>query len=562
MAGKKEFPLAVVIEAVDKLSGPMRGIANKLVGFQQTMAARSAAISNKLGMPAFQAMAAGARESFGEAREHLSGLANIAKTAAVAVGALAAATAVAVKSTVDYASAFQDLSEQTQISAETLQGWSFGAQQAGVDQEQFNSSIRDFAKNIGLAMNGTGRALPIIKALGIRLKDSGGNLRTTADLLPEFADKIAAIKNPAMQAAAASRIFGGAGVELLPFLKQGRAGIEGMTARARELGLIMSNESVAATESFGDKMAQFQAQLSGVRNTVVAAMIPALSSFADKLSVLMTQYGPQISEWAKGFAETLPQRIETLISVFESLASALKPIIAVATFLNDVFGLGNLILGVLAVTVATKVVLAIAALKTAMVALGLAIGATPIGWIIAGVTALALVALAVYKNWDKVSVFLDSAWGVIGRAAGQLSAWVGNAFDAMGKAASTVGNVIATTFDFIASKIKYVISLIPGVGAALSVGKKAYDWFVGGDQAKTNNKSDPAVARAASPAAQRSSVISSAESIGQRAAQAPQQTVKVQVDMNNLPPGTKVSTNASSGAKFDTNLGYAMGGGW
>lgn len=489
MAGEKKFPLAVVIEAVDKLTRPLRGMQARLTAFKGSIA--------------------GAGKHLSAAGEQLSGITSAAKSAALALGILGGVAAVGVSQTVEYGSAYQDLSDQTQINAERLQEWAYSAKLAGVEQQDLASGVKDFSKNIGLAMNGTGRALPILKAMGLRLRDSAGNFKSTADLLPEVADKIAAIKNPAMQAAVASRLFGGAGIQMLPFLKQGSAGIKAMGDQARKLGIIMSNEAVGAADDFGDKLDTFKMRLGGVRNQIVAAMLPALSKLLDRLGEFLTKHGPEISAWAAQFAEQLPGRIDSLVGAFQALGNALAPIIAVGKFLNDVFGLGNLIMGILAVTVATKVILAIAALKAAMVSLGIAIGATPIGWFIAGATAIALAGMAVYNNWDKVSTFL--------------------------------GDV----FDFLAGKVEYLLALIPGLGPALSLAKKAYDYFSGGEQA---------------PAA--TNPIAQAPVVGQRAGQAQQQTVKVQVDMNNLPPGTKVNTEASTGARFDTNLGYAMGGAW
>ncbi|MFB8829054.1 hypothetical protein ACE0DR_05995 [Azotobacter sp. CWF10] len=69
-------------------------------------------------------------------------------------------------------------------------------------------------------------------------------------------------------------------------------------------------------------------------------------------------------------------------------------------------------------------------------------------------------------------------------------------------------------------------------------------------------------------AAQATGTAAAATDIGRRSAEIGReaaatvrnepQEVLVRVDMNNLPPGTRVQTQGSRGAQFDTNLGYAM----
>lgn len=527
----KGYSLSVVISAVDKISGPMRGIAQNLRTFKDKISSSAGNLSARVGLPEFRKGMGEAGDALSRAGSQFGSLARGARTAALGIGALVAVGAVAINQTVDYASAFQDLSDQTKISAEQLQGWSYGAQQSGVESEQFNSAIRDFSKNMGFAMAGTGRALPILKAMGIQFKDAQGKLKGTGDLLPEVADKIAKMKSPALQAAAASRIFGSAGVQLLPFLKQGSAGIAGMTAEARRLGLIMSNDGIAAAESFGDQLATLKAQLGGARNTLIGAMIPALSQLATQLSEAIVKYRPQIEAWAAAFAKDLPDRIDSLVGFFRDLADSLGPVIAVLSFLNDVFGLVNLAVVALSAVIIGKLIIGIVALTQALAAMGVAMTATPIGLMIAGIAALVLAGVALYRNWDKVKAVAEVVWtGIVDV--------VGASVDYISEKWQSLKDGVIFLFELVAKYNPFTLLAEGAKKLGESIAQYVPDWVMGG--ATINAPS------------------LGADSAGARVAAAQQQKVHVVVDMNNLPKGTQVSTGSSGGAQFDVNQGWAL----
>jgi phage tail tape-measure protein len=102
------------------------------------------------------------------------------------------------------------------------------------------------------------------------------------------------------------------------------------------------------------------------------------------------------------FVERLPEHIETTKAAFNDLKASFTPIIKAAGFLFETFGPGKVILGGMALAITAFLLPAVAALVLAVKALAIAIGVTPLGWIIAGLTALAAGAVVVYKNWDDI----------------------------------------------------------------------------------------------------------------------------------------------------------------
>lgn len=92
---------------------------------------------------------------------------------------------------------------------------------------------------------------------------------------------IADVADETARAALAQEFFGRSGTSLLPMLSEGRAGFAAMSAEAARLGLIMSQEDIAAADALGDSMDKLKASLSGVMRDIAIVVIPSLQSLAD-----------------------------------------------------------------------------------------------------------------------------------------------------------------------------------------------------------------------------------------------------------------------------------------
>ncbi|WP_424191839.1 phage tail tape measure protein [Ampullimonas aquatilis] len=122
---------------------------------------------------------------------------------------------------IDAADNLHDLSQKTGISAETLGGMGFAAEQAGGDLETMSFAANKLSKNIVAAMNGTGEAKEAFDKMGVSIKDASGHARGADEVMADLADKFASYKDGPEKAALAMVIFGRAGANLIPVLDDG-----------------------------------------------------------------------------------------------------------------------------------------------------------------------------------------------------------------------------------------------------------------------------------------------------------------------------------------------------
>ena len=259
-------------------------------------------------------------------KDFSSGLSDIAsefaKVAAVAAGAVAAIGAVTV-GFAEQGDAVAKTSRQLGITGEAFQELTFAASRASVAAEPFRIGLFALARNAEAFTRGTGEAKNALDKLGVTVGDitrGDGSLKTVDELLTIIADRFQTLESGGDRVALAQRIFGESGGALIPLLEEGAVGLEELRRQARDLGLVIDSDALAASERFSDSLTNLQGSLTGLRNAIGAELIVALQSLVDGAT---------------------------------DFAVSLKPTVAAITQLIDrTIGLDNLVIGLTAVAVA------------------------------------------------------------------------------------------------------------------------------------------------------------------------------------------------------------------
>lgn len=189
----------------------------------------------------------------------------------------------AVKKSIDFADQLNDINQRLGISAETLGGWSYAAQQTGTDIEALGTGMKVLARNMTAALDPKSQQAGLFKALGIDVVDATGKLRKLEDLVPELADSFKGMKDETLEAALAQELLGRSGLAMVEFLNQGSGGLADMQARAAELGFTLTQETLAAADQFNDGLGDLHTVSQGLTMQLAQALLPTLNDLVAEL---------------------------------------------------------------------------------------------------------------------------------------------------------------------------------------------------------------------------------------------------------------------------------------
>ena len=207
--------------------------------------------------------------------------------AIVAVGAAAAAAGAALLAMT------QRISEQADeigknsraigLSTDSYQELSLALNLSGSSIEASASAFRRLSANALDAQQGVSTAVEAFEAIGVASTTAEGEIRSIDDMLGDIADRFAEMPDGAEKTARAMEIFGRAGARLIPLLNQGSEGIEEMRAEAHELGLVLTNETIVASEMLNDNITRLKTVAGSFARGLATQLIPRLRQVSEQV---------------------------------------------------------------------------------------------------------------------------------------------------------------------------------------------------------------------------------------------------------------------------------------
>ncbi|GHU08319.1 hypothetical protein AGMMS50225_06740 [Betaproteobacteria bacterium] len=225
------------------------------------------------------------RAAFDSIKRNLGDLGSAARSLNGLLGGLGLAVSAAglgamVKSSLDSANSLSKPSQRVGITVESLSTLIPVAELSGLSAEKFEGGLRKFAARMVEASAGSADAARGFSAVGVAFKNQDGTLRATDQVLLDLAARFKAMPDGAQKSALAVDLFGKAGAELIPFLNQGRDGVEALTGELQELGVQLGGDTAAQAEAFNDALGKLQLAFKSVGNRVIEAFLPAMNEMA------------------------------------------------------------------------------------------------------------------------------------------------------------------------------------------------------------------------------------------------------------------------------------------
>lgn len=259
-------------------------------------------------------------------------------------GPIAAAGGAVAGLTKKFASHGDEIAKTSQklgISTDAYQELEYAMGQVDMEEKQMEKALGRLNQRMGRATEGNENLQEAFMDLGYSMEEIE-NLDTDEAFM-DIIHKLHEMEDSQQQSAMASEIFGTKMArDMMPAIKEGGDEIEKLREEAHEMGIVMDEEAIEASEDFEDSIDNLTRAFKGVFQQVAQEIIPVLvddliPAIEDKLVPLFRDFGERIAGVVKWFADLDP-RTQKIIGAFVGLVAALGPVLLVVGKLITAFG--------------------------------------------------------------------------------------------------------------------------------------------------------------------------------------------------------------------------------
>lgn len=304
MAAKQKRTLEILTTAKDRTKDAFRAIRRRLLSF----AASVRRITGRL------------------ARGFLS-----VRTAILGIGsALAAfAGARAFGSIIDDLDELSKTSRRLNLPTEQFSELRFAAELAGVEARTFENGLRNLSTRVNEAARGQARYVELFSRLGVEIRDSEGNLRTTNAILGDLAEAYQSLPAGIERAALMTELFGQRNSRLSTLLEGGAAGLR--AAREEAAFYTGSVEGAgAAAEKLNDSLTRLKTALLSVFRGAAIKAADDLTRTFNKLATFIAENRREIVQFLIQLGKLVANFFVTVIRSLAAIYQLAKDISLVA----------------------------------------------------------------------------------------------------------------------------------------------------------------------------------------------------------------------------------------
>lgn len=254
----------------------------------------------------------------------------VAVAGVAAVGAGAAATGKKIWDMAqDTAAATDAIDKQSQaigLSREAYQEYDYILSQSGMDISAMTGVTKKLTQQMDAVTEGNKLATANFEKLGVSIYDSNGKLKSQEQMLAESISALQGMEDGTEKARLATELFGKQGQTLMPLLNGEASSMEELRQKAHDLGMVLDDEAVTAGVNFTDSLDTLKRTFSGVKNSIMANMLPGLTQLTSGFTNLIAGQkgaGDAIKEGVntmlQSFKEAVPQLTVVLQTIIETI---------------------------------------------------------------------------------------------------------------------------------------------------------------------------------------------------------------------------------------------------